>query len=147
MTSSQKRRSLTTDDLLRRQEEPARKKSKTSLGFNGLDELSSEELGDSDVTLDQERSNDEFQRRSTGEEEHDDDDSMLDGESLRLGEPGSRFSVRSDFRKVQKSPRLLGATFASLGISAPLQSSLNVMSIRTPTEVQAACIPPLLAGQ
>lgn len=39
------------------------------------------------------------------------------------------------------------SSFASLGISAPLQAPLASMSIKTPTEVQAACIPPLLAGE
>lgn len=37
-------------------------------------------------------------------------------------------------------------SFSSLGISAPLQSALKSMSIKSPTEVQVACIPPLLAG-
>ncbi len=39
------------------------------------------------------------------------------------------------------------SSFASLGISAPLQATLASMSIKNPTEVQAACIPPLLAGE
>jgi hypothetical protein len=38
-------------------------------------------------------------------------------------------------------------TFSSLGISAPLQAALKSMSIKLPTEVQAACIPPLLEGK
>lgn len=37
--------------------------------------------------------------------------------------------------------------FASLGVSKTLVASLATMSIRAPTEVQAACIPPLLAGE
>ena len=37
-------------------------------------------------------------------------------------------------------------TFASLGISLPLQAALSSMSIRMPTEIQVACIPPLLSG-
>ena len=38
------------------------------------------------------------------------------------------------------------SSFAQLGISAPLQAALKAMSIRSPTEVQAACIPPLMSG-
>ncbi|PPQ71778.1 hypothetical protein CVT26_007612 [Gymnopilus dilepis] len=38
-------------------------------------------------------------------------------------------------------------SFASLGISVPLQTALKTMSIKVPTEVQAACIPVLLAGE
>jgi ATP-dependent RNA helicase DDX49/DBP8 len=155
---------LTTDDLLRRQEEPARKKLKITLGFDGLDGTGSE-LGD-ETSDSEERLNDELQRgarrdrKNTGDEE--DDDVLVEGEdeeSLTSGDSDSEFSFtldgknRSDFRRVktrpisQRPPKSLGTTFASLGISAPLQASLTAMSIRTPTEVQAACIPPLLAGQ
>ncbi|KAF9226495.1 DEAD-domain-containing protein [Gyrodon lividus] len=38
-------------------------------------------------------------------------------------------------------------SFNEMGISAPLEATLRRMSIRTPTEIQAACIPPLLAGR
>ena len=37
-------------------------------------------------------------------------------------------------------------TFAEMGVSSSLVSAMNKMSIQTPTEVQAACIPPLLDG-
>ncbi|KZP32873.1 DEAD-domain-containing protein [Athelia psychrophila] len=40
-----------------------------------------------------------------------------------------------------------GSSFTSLGVSAPLQAALSSMSIRTATEIQAACIPQLLAGE
>jgi hypothetical protein len=46
----------------------------------------------------------------------------------------------------QRLPPSVPASFSSLGISAPLQSALKSMSIKSPTEVQVACIPPLLAG-
>ena len=38
------------------------------------------------------------------------------------------------------------ATFKSLGTSPSMISALTAMSIKLPTEVQIACIPPLLAG-
>ena len=47
----------------------------------------------------------------------------------------------------QSSLTTAQATFASLGVSLPLQKALKGMSIKVPTEVQAACIPPLLAGK
>lgn len=59
-------------------------------------------------------------------------------------EDQSRFS-NAQSPKLQES--LAAATFSSLGISAPLQAALKNMSIRLPTEVQAACIPPLLEGK
>lgn len=37
-------------------------------------------------------------------------------------------------------------TFTSLGISSPLRAALKSMSITNPTEVQSACIPPILSG-
>jgi len=37
-------------------------------------------------------------------------------------------------------------SFPDLGVSKQIASALAAMSIRRPTEVQAACIPPLLAG-
>ena len=54
---------------------------------------------------------------------------------------------------LKQQPKLQAAlpaksyTFSSLGISAPLQAALKSMSIQLPTEVQAACIPPLLEGK
>jgi len=41
---------------------------------------------------------------------------------------------------------LLSQTFAGMGVSLSLISAMNKMSIHTPTEIQAACIPPLLNG-
>jgi ATP-dependent RNA helicase DDX49/DBP8 len=37
-------------------------------------------------------------------------------------------------------------SFSSLGVSPPLLSALSNMAIHAPTEIQQACIPPLLAG-
>ena len=36
--------------------------------------------------------------------------------------------------------------FGALGVSQQLITALSAMSIRQPTDVQTACIPPLLAG-
>ncbi|KAF8558915.1 DEAD-domain-containing protein [Imleria badia] len=38
-------------------------------------------------------------------------------------------------------------SFTDMGISSALEAALHRMSIHTPTEVQAACIPPILAGR
>lgn len=40
----------------------------------------------------------------------------------------------------------LHQTFAGMGVSSSLVSAMNKMSIHTPTEIQAACISPLLNG-
>lgn len=47
--------------------------------------------------------------------------------------------------KIASTPQV--ASFTELGISRPLQLALKAMSIKAPTAVQAACIPPLLAGR
>ena len=162
MVAGQKRRVLTTDDLLRRQEEPANKKLKISpLGLDDsddasseLDEEVSEELANNGLRWEEGRS-----RRNPGDKEN--SDALLDGEEepLTSGESDSEISFALegrnsiDLQRVktktisQRLPKPTTTTFASLDISAPLQASLTAMSIRTPTEVQAACIPPLLAGQ
>ena len=38
-------------------------------------------------------------------------------------------------------------TFSSLGITQLLLDALGKMAVRLPTEIQAACIPPLLEGK
>ena len=64
-------------------------------------------------------------------------------------EPHSRVSSRTTarFPKLQATLSAKSYTFSSLGISATLQTALKSMSIKLPTEVQAACIPPLLEGK
>lgn len=48
-------------------------------------------------------------------------------------------------QRAQASPHV--ESFAALGISKPLQNALKSISIKVPTEIQSACIPPLLAGK
>ena len=64
-------------------------------------------------------------------------------------EPHSRVSNRTTTQspKFQATLPAISYTFSSLGISVPLQVALKSMSIKLPTEVQAACIPPLLEGK
>ena len=45
------------------------------------------------------------------------------------------------------SSKPLPKSFEDFGISSALLSALHKMSIRAPTEIQAACIPPLLQGE
>jgi ATP-dependent RNA helicase DDX49/DBP8 len=47
---------------------------------------------------------------------------------------------------VAKDMDVNSSNFAELGVVASLVASLSAMSIRKPTPVQAACIPPLLEG-
>ncbi|KAF8897484.1 P-loop containing nucleoside triphosphate hydrolase protein [Infundibulicybe gibba] len=119
-----KRKGLTTDDLLRRQEEPHRKRSR----FSPVYDSGSDELGN-------------------------DDDLEDDGGDDVLGSDNnnhtlfSRVSIKPKEQPTRSRNLPLTPSFASFGISQPLQDALAAMSIRTPTEVQIACIPPLLAGR
>ncbi|KAH9002414.1 P-loop containing nucleoside triphosphate hydrolase protein [Lactarius hatsudake] len=62
--------------------------------------------------------------------------------SIKLKLAGERSQVVSSGAASSKN-----ATFLSLNISPPLLSSLSKMAIHTPTEIQRACIPPLLIGR
>ncbi|SRR5260221_8894411 len=126
------------DDLLRSQEGPARKKRRLS------DSDSERLLADSSDT----------DRVEGGQSRHVDSDSDSD----TSGETDQQSFVVEDRltsvrpSKTQTPPsvptsKTRQTTFASLGISSPLQGALTGMSIKVPTEVQAACIPPLLAGK
>lgn len=55
-------------------------------------------------------------------------------------------ATESRIRPVPSSNDQSKRSFADLGVSKALVSGLASMSIRHPTEVQAVCIPPLLAG-
>ncbi|KAH8830791.1 ATP-dependent rRNA helicase RRP3 [Flagelloscypha sp. PMI_526] len=113
---------LTADDLLQLSEDRPLKRHKFSVSD---DEQEPEETQDSDS-----------------------DDSEDDG--LDRHNPPNNISRMTGLPSKQKqellSPTSTDITFASLGVSKPLQAALASMSIRHPTEVQTACIPPLLSG-
>ncbi|KIM90730.1 hypothetical protein PILCRDRAFT_811194 [Piloderma croceum F 1598] len=143
-----KRRTLTTDDLMHRQERPDRKRLRR-VENSGSGEGSSRQFDE-----DQSEAETEAEDRGESDSEGDEDDVNLEDEtsSTSQSQP-NRFSFS---RKASKPRTQLAAsvsskpshsTFVSMGVSPPLQAALSSMSIRTPTEVQAACIPPLLAGR
>ncbi|KIY73717.1 DEAD-domain-containing protein [Cylindrobasidium torrendii FP15055 ss-10] len=101
-------------------------------------------------------------KSANSESDYDSDDSATNSEALSDVQPPSppttsRITLEglSRFRTPQaaqttppipsKQPRQ--SSFTGLGIAPSLQAALKSMSIRTPTEVQAECIPPLLAGR
>ena len=157
-----KRRTLTTDDLLRRQEEP-QKRHKRAYFAQG-DEDEDDDVGEDDDFdsesapegqgvewdgVEWEAGVEESTDSEIGRERplmEDDPIGRLDESSSLLG---SRVIVKP--RLVHQRPLSSGArkpvTFSSLGISPPLLSALSKMVVLAPTEIQQACIPPLLAGQ
>jgi ATP-dependent RNA helicase DDX49/DBP8 len=158
-----KRRALTTDDLLRRQEEP-RKRRKQSPAVRTVEGEDSSPGEDDDFDLTSEDAEDEedgseweSEVEESADSETHEETSLV--ESGRLGHSsessgllGSRVTVKP--RQVHRHRHTLSpeagpskqVTFSSLGISPPLLSALSKMAIHTPTEIQRACIPPLLAG-
>ena len=142
---SKKRAETTVDDLLRRQEEPDRKRRR----------VTPDQVVDMDSSAEEE---DPDEKRVEGTEDmgigvvEDGEGSGSDGsedeEQLSMSQP-DRFNFnRTSFKRHDPPPQALSrSSFMSLGVSAPLQAALSSMSIRTPTEIQAACIPQLLAGE
>ncbi|KAJ7276339.1 P-loop containing nucleoside triphosphate hydrolase protein [Mycena haematopus] len=139
-----KRKTLTADDLLRQLEGPKKRlkifrhSSPSSPRASESDsEPEEDSISDSDNAVhdDSEDTNEETSHQAVSFQETRDDAS-----SSRL-----TFKPRTNH---DAPPRpTASATFSGLGISKALQTALTSMSIRTPTEVQAACIPPLLQGR
>ncbi|KAF5388261.1 hypothetical protein D9615_000362 [Tricholomella constricta] len=154
MTAGKKRTALSADDLLRQLEGPRKKKARLSLP---VDSDSGDALPDVSRANEDGSTGDEGQSEEEDDDENDDDESG-EGEGHLTGEDedeGGQVDVQDRFssslesrkRKPFKSHAPPPVSFASLGISAQLEVALSSMSIRDPTEVQTACIPPLLAGR
>ena len=155
-----KRRALTADDLMRLQEGPQRKRIK-------IDD-SDEEALDSDVGSGSEKEDTEDEQEEGEEDESSDEAEWKsdDGDDMRHDplpvsllqdedEENTRFSSRVSFKPRTTNPvpqtaaprsKLLPTSYEDMGISSVLVAALAKMSIRSPTEIQAACVPPLLAG-
>ncbi|KAG5646588.1 hypothetical protein DXG03_002892 [Asterophora parasitica] len=174
-TTGKKRTALSADDLLRRHEEPRSKKARLSVQLDSdSDEESLDGSGAAEVREDEDEGSSEDEEEEEGDEEERDVDGTEAGERYPVDEddedededdqPGiiAQVEVQDRFgssleRKKQNiskahtqpapQPPPKPTSFTSLGLSAQLETALSSMSIRTPTEVQAACIPPLLSGR
>ncbi|KAF7776205.1 hypothetical protein Agabi119p4_4598 [Agaricus bisporus var. burnettii] len=140
---------ISVDDLLRRQEqEPTRAAKRRKITYS-RDESAGEESG-SDVNVKEgDGIDDSLEDEEANEDEEEEEDRQSEDEPLELG--GRLGSLIK--RKLQppshrsKTPHQTMGSFSSFGISSALSSALTSMSIRIPTEVQTACIPPLLSGR
>lgn len=164
-----KRKALTTDDLMRMQEDgPSRKRARqilldsddseaellqvpTTFGSEGENEESDDEGSVSGSDLEDVKEEDE--------NENDEDVTLptklrlpmeADADSDDAGTSRVSSMPRKSFQAVQKpltaSP-IRQSSFEALGIAPSLLVALAKMSIRLPTDIQAACIPPLLQGE
>jgi ATP-dependent RNA helicase DDX49/DBP8 len=154
-----KRRALTTDDLLRMQEGPHKRHKQLSLAQRDEDEDNAGE-DDDDFNLEPEDwgvGSDDGEWESGVDESTDSENGtesplLEPGRIGRLNESSSLLGSRVIVKPQPVLRRTLSpaagklVTFSSLGISPPLLSALSKMAIHAPTEIQQACIPPLLAG-
>jgi ATP-dependent RNA helicase DDX49/DBP8 len=156
-----KRRTLTTDELMRIQEQPPLKRARLADVHSFSDESDAEiclGAGESKSDLNEDEDNvdkDEDEGKDEGEDEEvgkrhgDQDEEMQAVKDARSGIFDFELS-RVRITPTRPAPLRHSApalSFAALGISPHLLTALSCMSIKTPTEVQAACIPPLLAGR
>jgi ATP-dependent RNA helicase DDX49/DBP8 len=144
-----KRKHMSIDDLMRQQEGTLSKRHR-------LDSSPAPSLDESDAAFDDDESYSEAALENTDEDDtsgtpgH--EDVTLDSEQssgrLNLFKITPKNSPSTLRRKNLENEKAFEAvkTFSSLGISTPLQLALSAMSITSPTEVQVACIPPLLEG-
>lgn len=138
----------TLDDLQRRQEEPVRKRRRLSVE---PDSESEGEDAEASTSSDREEPG-HLQGRGLDSESDSEDDfyhagSRQSGFMEDLLGPFSRVGEASKWTTPAATSSTTPSSFSSFGISLPLQNALKSMSIKQPTEVQTACIPPLLAGK
>lgn len=156
MTTKHKIKALSIDELLKQQDGPIRKKRRLSesnvssgnegSGSSAEEESASESEGNDKGSLPGELDEGD-QDEEEMEVEHSHDASELNIEG-RLGFFGRISAPRIPAAALVADisiPR--ASSFSSLGISTQLQGALKAMSIKAPTDVQSACIPPLLAGE
>ena len=124
---------LATHEQRKRVRDEDQQASQGSDGSNSREDSQSEEL-------------------SALDEDEDDQESISDI-SVRDEEDAvpSRFSFKPHQSTVSKNTASSDVpaplqTFRELGVSSSLVTAMNKMSIHAPTEVQVACIPPLLDG-
>lgn len=164
MAPRMKRKVLTSDDLLCKQDEPHKKRVKHSPPLSiqsGSDGPSSsagevnrstagDRLDESEEQEQGEDSSEESRKEILDNGTSDDGEDSTSGSQFNSADSSNeperfKFSRAKDKQTIPQ--RKLPDSFSAFGISSQLQSALATMSIRTPTEVQAACIPPLLAGK
>lgn len=158
---------LSADDLLRRIEEPRRKRRK--LQTDELEDVDSDAAHETDEDEDgkQQRISRHDDDDDSEEETEEEDSDVMSGseeedeeteeevptrtlpavESLQRISMSFRTRIPENLPLPKSSAPKSPTSFAELGASKALVASLSSMSIRAPTEVQAACIPPLIDGE
>ncbi|KAJ3736438.1 P-loop containing nucleoside triphosphate hydrolase protein [Lentinula guzmanii] len=148
-----KRKNLTSDDLLRQQEQPQSKRTKLITrsrkeeAYESPSDASASSSGSvrSPLELNGHKDDGDSSDEVSGSEN---DQANLQV-SARINMDRLRLPQRIEAGKTLRRTAELQASvsFSQLGVSSAIQNSLKAMSIHIPTEIQAACIPPLLAGK
>lgn len=141
------------DELLRRQEQDStraakRQKITHSSTYNDESNNESEEGSGSDVSVEENHVTDDgFEDEEDTEEEEEEESRPGEDGRLELGDRlGSMIKRKLPPPPPPSETPQNTKSFSSFGISTALVAALTSMSIRVPTEVQTACIPPLLSG-
>ncbi|KAF5393787.1 hypothetical protein D9757_000078 [Collybiopsis confluens] len=138
-----KRKAPSCDDLLRQSEQPGFKKAHRRREPDDL-------LSDTSASPAQSvRSRIELDGQEDDDDSSDEDDRYSEAiPTLEVSERLNRapYQPRNRPIAIHSAAKPPSASFSDIGISLAIQKTLKTMSIQTPTEIQAACIPPLLAG-
>lgn len=136
-----KRKNLTSDDLLRRQEGQSPKRVKLTT-LNREQDITSDYSDEGSVRSSIQVEGEEDEDEAETSESEDEKSNLEVSERVSINR--SRMPQRIEpIRNTQPRPP---ASFSELGVSSAIQNALKTMSINSPTEIQTACIPPLLAG-
>lgn len=147
--------SFSVDDLLKLQEERPYKRRRVSPPIASKDSKNDSEDGtedeDSEEQMQPQKSLDEDapDGETSDEEEEGLDERHVASANAEISSRISWTGRRSNDDVQQKAvrPEASAPSFAVLGASKSLTASLAIMSIKKPTPVQVACIPPLLQGK
>lgn len=156
----QKYDELTTDDLLKLQEGPPSKRirvsSSVSVDSGRFVEINDESSSTSSSSIgddptDQEEDSQDESESFLGQVDDEQiksnrlvsEEAIEDSRRLKLSRT-SPISMRTP--RLAQTPKHSIGSFNDMGISSVLEAALHRTSIYKPTEIQAACIPPILAG-
>ncbi|KAG2146772.1 P-loop containing nucleoside triphosphate hydrolase protein [Suillus clintonianus] len=148
---------LTADELLKLQEGRPTKRPRTTSTFktfatedfdqSSASHSSSEDVESEDIIEDSDA--EEPRDQSSSEDEH--HEPSYKPPSVFEDQGRVKLSITRELNAKDKhsSSALVppAGSFTDMGVVPPLEAALARISIRAPTEIQAACIPPLLAGR
>ncbi|KAH7930106.1 DEAD-domain-containing protein [Leucogyrophana mollusca] len=143
---------VTTDELMRLQEDRPRKRFRSMDSRNSVsdDFLDSDNIASLDDSVEEGIASDTEDDDSSNDENRPSEppqasDTIESEDRFNLSRIASRHRTEITGPSIQRP--CLADSFDEMNISPVLQAALLRMSIRVPTEIQAACIPPLLSGR